>query len=107
MTFPTGAWSTRATIAGLERSAGQAARGLAARGALDARQNRGAFCGHSRQPKRESERQRGHSYLLQRGYDGAKRLSGRKRFVVCDTLGLWLDVVVLRVSLPAVPVRAY
>lgn len=33
--------------------------------------------------------------MLQRGYDGAKRLNGRKRFVVCDTLGFWLEVVVL------------
>jgi hypothetical protein len=37
---------------------------------------------------------------LQRGYDGAKRLSGRKRFVVCDMLGLWLEVVVLPASVP-------
>jgi len=37
---------------------------------------------------------------LQRGWDGAKRLSGRKRFVVCDTLGLWLEVVVLPASVP-------
>lgn len=37
---------------------------------------------------------------MQRGCDGAKRLSGRKRFVICDTLGLWLDVVVLPASVP-------
>lgn len=37
---------------------------------------------------------------MQRGYDGAKRLNGRKRFVVCDTLGLWLEVVVLPASVP-------
>jgi transposase len=38
--------------------------------------------------------------LQQRGYDGAKRLSGRKRFVVCDTLGLWLEVEVVPASVP-------
>ncbi len=38
--------------------------------------------------------------MLQRGYDGAKRLSGRKRFVVVDTLGYWLEVLVLPASVP-------
>ena len=38
--------------------------------------------------------------MLQRGWDGAKRLSGRKRFVVVDTLGYWLEVVVLPASVP-------
>jgi putative transposase len=37
---------------------------------------------------------------LRRGCDGPKRLSGRKRFVVCDTLGLWLEVVGLPASVP-------
>ena len=40
---------------------------------------------------------------MQRGWDGANRLNrlnGRKRFVVCDTLGLWLEVVVLPASVP-------
>ena len=38
--------------------------------------------------------------MLQRGYDGAKRLSGRKRFVVVDTLGYWLEVLVTPASVP-------
>ena len=38
--------------------------------------------------------------MLQRGYDGAKLLTGRKRFVVCDVLGNWLEVVVLPASVP-------
>lgn len=38
--------------------------------------------------------------MLQRGYDGGKKISGRKRFVVVDTLGYWLEVVVLPASVP-------
>ena len=37
---------------------------------------------------------------MQRGYDGAKQVLGRKRFVVCDTLGLWLEVLVLPARVP-------
>lgn len=33
--------------------------------------------------------------MLQRGYDGAKCLNGRKRFVLVDTLGCFLEVVVV------------
>ena len=35
---------------------------------------------------------RGHSCLLQRGWDGGKKINGRKRFVVVDSLGYWIEV---------------
>ena len=38
--------------------------------------------------------------MLQRGYDGGKKINGRKRFVVVDTLGYWLEVVVTPASVP-------
>lgn len=38
--------------------------------------------------------------MQQRGYDGAKHLTGRKRFVICDTLGLWLEVQVMPAKVP-------
>lgn len=36
----------------------------------------------------------------ERGYDGAKKITGRKRHVVVDTMGLLLGVVVLTAALP-------
>lgn len=58
------------------------------------------YCGHCGQPEREGDCKREISCLLQRGWDVAKRLNGRKRFVVCDTLGLWLKVEALSASVP-------
>ena len=45
--------------------------------------------GHNRQPEREDHRKRG-----PRGYDAGKKVKGRKRHIVVDTLGLLLAVVV-------------
>ena len=45
--------------------------------------------GHHRQPEREDHRKRG-----PRGYDAGKRVSGRKRHIIADTMGLLLAVVV-------------
>ena len=42
----------------------------------------------------------GPSCLQQRGFDGAKLLTGRKRFVVCDTLGYWMEVLVTPAKVP-------
>lgn len=35
-----------------------------------------------------------------RGYDGAKMITGRKRFILVDVLGLLLNVIVTKASLP-------
>ena len=43
---------------------------------------------------------KGHSCLLGRGYDGAKRLCGRKRFVLADVLNCFLEVEVVPASAP-------
>src|ERR671918_658290 len=48
-----------------------------------------AQCGHHRQPVGEDHRKRG-----PRGYDAGKKVTGRKRHIVVDTLGLLLAVVV-------------
>ena len=34
------------------------------------------------------------------GYDGAKKVKGRKRFIVVDTLGLLLAVIVTEANFP-------
>ena len=46
-------------------------------------------CGSDRQPEREDDGKRG-----PRGYDAAKKVNGRKRHIVVDTMGLILAVVV-------------
>lgn len=84
----------------VERHLGQVTRRATRSGAKCSWQKRAAHSGYRGQPEREGDLKRGLSCLLQRGYDGAKRLSGRKRFIVCDTLGLWLEVVVLPASVP-------
>ncbi len=38
--------------------------------------------------------------MLQRGWDGGKKINGRKRFVVVDSLGYWIEVLVLPASVP-------
>ena len=38
--------------------------------------------------------------MLQRGWDGGKKINGRKRFVVVDSLGYWIEVVVVPASVP-------
>ena len=48
-----------------------------------------AECGDHRQPDGEDHRKRG-----VRGYDGGKRIRGRKRHIVVDVLGLLLVVIV-------------
>ena len=48
-----------------------------------------ALSSHNRQPEREDHRKRG-----PRGYDAGKKVKGRKRHIVVDTLGLLLAVVV-------------
>ena len=49
----------------------------------------GAQCGHHRESDGEDHRKRGI-----RGYDGGKRIRGRKRHIVVDVLGLLLVVLV-------------
>jgi putative transposase len=48
-----------------------------------------AQCGAYRQPERQDDRKRG-----PRGYDAGKKVKGRKRTILGDTLGLLLKVVV-------------
>ena len=51
--------------------------------------------GRHRQPNRQDHRgRRGRA-----GYDGGKKISGRKRHIVVDTLGLLLAVVVTQAKL--------
>lgn len=38
--------------------------------------------------------------MLQRGYDAGKKINGRKRFVVVDSLGYWIEVLILPASVP-------
>ncbi len=45
--------------------------------------------GYHRQPEREDDRKRG-----PRGYDAGKKVNGRKRHIIVDTMGLLLAVVV-------------
>ena len=45
--------------------------------------------GYHRQPEREDDRKRG-----PRGYDAGKKVTGRKRHIIVDTIGLLLAVVV-------------
>ena len=63
------------------------ARGLGTQGLPDG--------GDPRQPERQSGAKRGASIDLQ-GYDAGKKVTGRKRHILVDTLGLLLNVVVHR-----------
>jgi transposase len=49
--------------------------------------------GHHRQPKREERRKRG-SRIDPPGYDAGKKIKGKKRHVLVDTLGLLLHAAV-------------
>jgi len=46
-------------------------------------------CSHPRQPERQDDRKRG-----PKGYDAGKKVQGRKRHILVDTLGLILDCAV-------------
>ena len=81
----------------LERHLVQGSRGSARPGACLSREEHAAFGRHHRQPGRG---QREHSCLLWCGYDSAKKLSGRKRFVMADVLGGFVEVEVLPASVP-------
>ena len=50
-------------------------------------------CGDHRQPERQGGSKRG-SALDPQGYDAGKKVTGRKRHILVDTLGLLLSVVV-------------
>jgi transposase len=50
-------------------------------------------CGHHRQPERQS-RPKGGKSLDPQGFDAGKKVTGRKRHILVDTLGLLLNVVV-------------
>lgn len=64
-------------------------RGLGAQGAADG--------GDPRQPERQSGTKRG-APIDPQGYDAGKKVTGRKRHILVDTLGLLLNVVVHRAS---------
>ena len=49
--------------------------------------------GHHRQPKREERRKRG-ACIDPHGYDAGKKIKGKKRHILVDTLGLLLHAVV-------------
>jgi transposase len=54
----------------------------------EGRKGPGPACCHHRQPEREDRSKRG-----QRGYDGGKKIKGRKRHIATDTQGNLLTVV--------------
>ena len=62
------------------------------RGAGGSRPGRQSDDGHPRQPDREGRPQRGAS-LDPSGYDAGKKVVGRKRHVLTDTMGLLLGVI--------------
>ena len=49
--------------------------------------------GHHRQPKREKRRKRG-ACIDTHGYDAGKKIKGKKRHILVDTLGLLLHAIV-------------
>src|SRR5436305_13755417 len=57
--------------------------------ASEGRSRRQSECSHSRQSERQDDRKRG-----PRGYDAGKKVKGRKRHILVDTLGLVLGVTV-------------
>jgi len=61
----------------------------AGEGPAEGGQEANAQRGHHRQPERQDHRKRG-----LRGYDAGKKVTGRKRHIVVDTMGLILAVVV-------------
>ena len=79
----------------LEWSTGPGSWRLARPSAHPSRKGESTYCRERGLAKCQDDLQRGASCLLQRGCDGAKCLSGRKRFVLVDTLGCFLDVVVV------------
>ena len=76
-------------VAAASGSVCRAARGSGAQGRADG--------GHPRQSERQSGAKRGASIDPQ-GYDAGKKVTGRKRHILVDTLGLLLNVVVHRAS---------
>src|SRR6185369_2400445 len=48
---------------------------------------------HHRQPEREKRRKRG-AYIDPHGYDAGKKIKGKKRHILVDTLGLLLHAIV-------------
>ena len=48
---------------------------------------------HYRQPKREKRRKRG-ACIDPHGYDAGKKIKGKKRHILVDTLGLLIDAIV-------------
>ena len=73
----------------LRRAAGRACATISSSCCGRARDGRLAPRGHHRPPERQDDGKGG-----PRGWDGAKRLTGRKRHVAVDTQGLLLGVVV-------------
>ena len=50
-------------------------------------------CRHHRQPEREERRKRG-AWIDPHGYDAGKKIKGKKRHILVDTLGLLLHAIV-------------
>ena len=71
------------------RGVAEDARGVAGKGTPPGGQKAHAERRHPRQPEREDHRKRG-----LRGYDAGKKVLGRKRHLLVDTLGLILVAVV-------------
>ncbi len=73
-----------------KRGVGSGHGGTTGAGARPARATDQSHSGQCGFPKRENHRKRG-----PRGFDGNKRLKGRKRFALSDAGGNWLESVVL------------
>jgi len=83
---------------GLGRHAGAHSRGALCRGSRGGRTgSKPNRCDH-RQPDRQGGSKRG-SALDPQGYDAGKKVTGRKRHILVDTLGLLLGVSVLPANL--------
>ena len=78
---------------GLGRHAGSHPSRALRRGARTGRARSEPDCGDHRQPERQSRPKRG-SALDPQGYDAGKKVTGRKRHILVDTLGLLLSVAV-------------
>jgi len=76
-----------------QRNMGQGGRGVADRGALLPGPHSASQRGDPRHPEREDDGKGG-----PRGYDSAKKISGRKRVEVCDKGGHFIDALVMRAS---------
>lgn len=81
-------------VVGMDRHAGAHSRRALCRPTRSRGQGTKPLCGSHRQPERQGRSKRGASIDPQ-GFDAGKKVVGRKRHILVDTLGLLLGVSVL------------